>query len=194
MLRELRGLGGVGWMLTSLWTCSRHVCFVKFGIAWVIYYTMKITFRYIYIYAYIYIYLHCCIHTNVHVFLFIFMHINILLTYVHARTNTHTHIYIYIYHMHIYNIYIYILMFRQFKSTCLGMFHCTFSNNWPKLATLADNGAKNKRAEGAKNKRLQKTPVAQGRRDLELGTTAGPSGSNGDTRSILHVGWYPLVN
>ena len=60
-----------------------------------------------------------------------------------------------------YIIYIYIqytLMFRQLKLTCRGMFHCTFSNNWPKLATLADNGAK--------NKRRQKTPVAQGRRDL----------------------------
>ena len=34
MLRELRGLGGVGGMLTSLWTCSRHVCFVNFGV-WV---------------------------------------------------------------------------------------------------------------------------------------------------------------
>ena len=53
-------------------------------------------------------------------------------------------------------------MFRQLKLTCRGMFHCTFSNNWPNLATLADNGAK----QGAKNKRRQKTPVAQGRRDL----------------------------
>ena len=36
MLRELRGLGGVGrgGMLKSLWTCSRHVCFVNFGV-WV---------------------------------------------------------------------------------------------------------------------------------------------------------------
>jgi len=34
MLRELRGLGGVGGLLTSLWTCSRHVCFVNFGV-WV---------------------------------------------------------------------------------------------------------------------------------------------------------------
>ena len=49
-------------------------------------------------------------------------------------------------------------MFGQLKLTCRGMFHCTFSNNWPKLATLADNGAKNKRDP--------KTPVAQGRRDL----------------------------
>ena len=30
MLRELRGLGGG--MLTSLSTCSRHVCFVNFGV------------------------------------------------------------------------------------------------------------------------------------------------------------------
>jgi hypothetical protein len=28
----------------------------------------------------------------------------------------------------------------------MGMFHCTFSNNWPKLATLADNGARTKGA------------------------------------------------
>ena len=35
-------------------------------------------------------------------------------------------------------------MFRQLKLTCRGMFHCTFSNNWPKLATLADNGARTK--------------------------------------------------
>ena len=38
---------GVGGMLTSLWTCSRHVCFVNFGFAWVIY-----------IYIYIYTILH----------------------------------------------------------------------------------------------------------------------------------------
>ena len=34
MIRELRGLGGVGGMLTSLWTCSRHVWLVNFGV-WV---------------------------------------------------------------------------------------------------------------------------------------------------------------
>ena len=64
------GFGWGGGMLTSLWTCSRHVCFVNFGFAWAIYIytyiykyihtyihthtqysTMKITFRYIYIYA-----------------------------------------------------------------------------------------------------------------------------------------------
>ena len=60
-----------------------------------------------------------------------------------------------------YVYYIYTLMFGQLKLTCRGMFHCTFSHNWPKLATLADNCA-----QGAKNKRRQKTPVAQGRRDL----------------------------
>ena len=86
MIRELRGLGGVGgmltslwtcsrhvwlvnfgvwvgWggMLTSLWTCSRHVCFVNFGVAWVIYtqyYTMKITFRYIYMYINMFVHIH----------------------------------------------------------------------------------------------------------------------------------------
>ena len=34
MLRELRGLGGVGGMLASLSACSRHVCFMNFGV-WV---------------------------------------------------------------------------------------------------------------------------------------------------------------
>jgi hypothetical protein len=39
----------------------------------------------------------------------------------------------------------------------MGMFLCTFSNNWPKLATLADNGARTKehkaqRTKGATNK------------------------------------------
>ena len=52
-------------------------------------------------------------------------------------------------------------MFRQLKLTCRGMFHCTFSNNWPKLATLADNGARTKehkaqRTKGAKKKQLPK--------------------------------------
>ena len=59
----------------------------------------------------------------------------------------------------IYNIHIYILMFGQLKLTCRGMFHCTFSNNWPKLATLADNGARTKehkaqRTKGAKKHQL----------------------------------------
>ena len=50
-------------------------------------------------------------------------------------------------------------MFRQLKLTCRGMFHCTFSNNWPKLATLADNGARTKehkaqRVNGAKKHQL----------------------------------------
>ena len=35
-------------------------------------------------------------------------------------------------------------MFRQLKLTWRGMFHCTFSNNWPKLATLAENGTRTK--------------------------------------------------
>ena len=35
-------------------------------------------------------------------------------------------------------------MFRQLKLTCRGMFHCTLSNNWPKLATFADNGEEQK--------------------------------------------------
>jgi len=41
------------------------------------------------------------------------------------------------------------------------MFHCTFSNNWPKLATLADDGARTKehkaqRTTGAKKHQLPK--------------------------------------
>jgi len=41
------------------------------------------------------------------------------------------------------------------------MFHCTFSNNWPKLAPLADNGARTKehkaqRTKGAKKHQLPK--------------------------------------
>ena len=77
------------------------------------------------------------------------------------------YIYIYIAHVYLYIIYIYIytytyiLMFRQLKLTCRGMFHCTFSNNWTKLATLADNGARTKehkaqRTKGAKKHQLPK--------------------------------------
>ena len=46
-------------------------------------------------------------------------------------------------------------MFRQLRLACRGMFHCTFSSNWPKLAALADYGARTKedkaqRTKGAK--------------------------------------------
>ena len=52
-------------------------------------------------------------------------------------------------------------MFRQLKLACRGMFHRTFSNNWPKLATLADDGARTKehkaqRTTGAKKHQLPK--------------------------------------
>ena len=57
-------------------------------------------------------------------------------------------------------------MFRQLKLTCRGMFHCTFSNNRPKLATLADNGARTKEHNAQRTKGFKKTPVAQGRSDL----------------------------
>ena len=140
---------------------------------------MKITFRYISMYstfAFIYIYFHCCIHTHVHIFLFTFKRKHIFLTYVHAHTHTYIYtyiphvyiyiyfiyarIYIYIYHLCIY-IYTHILMFRRLTSTCQGMFHCTFSNNWPKFATLAENGARAKehkaqRTKGAKQHQLPK--------------------------------------
>ena len=50
---------------------------------------------------------------------------------------------------------------RKNLLSLLGMFHCTFSNNWPKLATLADNGArtnehKAQRTKGAKKHQLPK--------------------------------------
>jgi len=50
---------------------------------------------------------------------------------------------------------------RKNLVSLLGMFHCTFSNNWPKLATLADNGAqtnehKAQRTKGAKKHQLPK--------------------------------------
>ena len=50
----------------------------------------------------------------------------------HLRTHTQAHIYIYHMYIHINNLYIYthILVFRQLKLTCRGMFHCTFSKNW----------------------------------------------------------------
>ena len=64
-------------------------------------------------------------------------------------------------YIYLYIIYTYILLFRQLKLTCRGMSHCTFSNNWPKLATLADNGARTKehkaqRTKGAKKHQLPK--------------------------------------
>ena len=46
------GFGVGGGMLTSLWTCSRHVCFVNFGVAWVIY---------------IYIHTHTILHNENHI-------------------------------------------------------------------------------------------------------------------------------
>ena len=70
------------------------------------------------------------------------------------------YIYIYIYNLCV-CIFTHVLLFRQFKSTCRGMFHCIFSNNWPKLATLADHGARTKehkaqRTKGAKKHQLPK--------------------------------------
>ena len=73
-------------------------------------------------------------------------------------------IYIYISHAYVlYNIYIqYTLMFRQLKLTCRGMFHCTFSNNWPKLAPLADNGARTKEHKAQRTKGTQKHQLPKG--------------------------------
>ena len=70
----------VGGMLTSLWTCSRHVCFVNFGV-WVGWGDVNVPvnlltscmlrelrvclgYIYIYIYTYIYKYIHTYIHTH----------------------------------------------------------------------------------------------------------------------------------
>ena len=80
------------------------------------------------------------------------------------------YIYIYISHVYLYTIYIYIhihiLMVRQLKLTCRGMFHCTFLKQLAKACKARWWWRKNQRAQGAKNNRRQKTPVAQGRRDL----------------------------
>ena len=113
-------------MLTSLSTCSRHVCFVNFGVGWVVH-------IYIYMYQYtftskqLYIYTYKCTYLLVHMYTYIY--ISLSLTYIY--------IYIYIYHMYIY-VYIYICidiciyiylhtylcleLFRHVKLTCRGMF------------------------------------------------------------------------
>ena len=53
-------------------------------------------------------------------------------------------------------------MFRQLKFSCRGMFHCTFSNNWPKLAMLADNGAKTKEHKAQRTKGVKKHQLPKG--------------------------------
>jgi hypothetical protein len=40
------------------------------------------------------------------------------------------------------------------------MFHCTFSNTWPKLATLADNGAREHKAQRTKGAKKHQLPRA----------------------------------
>ena len=102
-------------------------------------------------------YTNMCIHihffTNLLVFIFACKYISHI-----SHLRAHTHMYIcFLLNVCIFNLYVHIYLCLN-KLTCRGMFLCTFSNNWPKLATLADNGAK--------NKRRQKTPVAQGWRDL----------------------------
>ena len=113
-----------------------------------------------------------CIHMHLFSLLYTYK-CTYILVYIHAhryishlRTHTHTHTHIDVYHMciYIYNLlYLFtcVLMFRQLKLTCRGMFHCTFSNNWAKLATLADNCARTKehkaqRTKGAKKYQLPK--------------------------------------
>ena len=109
-------------------------------------YTYKCTYILVFIYAHKYI-SHLRTHTYMYIYIYIIIHI--------------THIYIYIYIIYIY-ICIHILMFRQLKSTCRGMFHCTFSNNWPKLATLADNGARTKEHKAQKTKGAKKHQFPKG--------------------------------
>ena len=53
-------------------------------------------------------------------------------------------------------------MFGQLKLTCRGMFHCTFSNKWPKLATLADNGARTKEHKAQRTKGTEKHQLPKG--------------------------------
>ena len=59
-------------------------------------------------------------------------------------------------------------MFRQLKLTCRGMFHCTFSNNWPKLATLADNGAGTKEHKTQRTKGVKKHQLPKAARTVSL--------------------------
>ena len=133
---------------------------MNFGVAWVIYtpyYTMKITFRYIYIYMYINMFRHIDLFSLLYTykcthFLSKFMYINI-----HLRTHTHTHVYMYIY------IYITCLEnLNKLAGECSIALSQTIGQSLQRSLIMA----KNKRARIAKNKRHQKTPVAQGRRDL----------------------------
>ena len=128
MLLELRGLGGVGGMLTSLWTCSRHVCFVNFGDSWVIYiYNITHWKSHLDTYIYICVYINMlCIH--IHLFslfytytcTYIVVYIYALNYISHLPTHTHPHIYLYIYicmyicmyvciYIYVANVYIYII-------------------------------------------------------------------------------------
>ena len=59
-------------------------------------------------------------------------------------------------------------MFRQLKFSCRGMFHCTFSNNWPKLAMLADNGAKTNEHKAQRTKGVKKHQLPKAARTVSL--------------------------
>ena len=54
-----------------------------------------------------------------------------------------------------------------------GMFHCTFSNNWPKLATLADNGARTKEHKAQRTKGAKKNSCPRAARPLSKGKFCG---------------------
>ena len=111
-------------MLTSLWTCSRHVCFVNFGVAWAIY-------IYIFIHKksqwkshiYKYVNINLCIHLHLASLLYT-CKCSYLLVYMFAhniRTHIHIFIFIYIYISHVcVFIFTCILMFGQLKLTCGG--------------------------------------------------------------------------
>ena len=59
------------------------------------------------------------------------------------------------------NLYVHIYLCLN-KLTCRGMFLCTFSNNWPKLATLADNGARTKEHKAQRTKGTTKHQLPKG--------------------------------
>ena len=100
-------------MLTSLSTCSRHVCLVNFGVGWVVYIYIFHNYIYIYIYAY------KCTYLLAHMYACVFH----LCIYIYIM---YIYVYIYIYYIHMYlHFYAYIFfleLFRHVKLTCLGMF------------------------------------------------------------------------
>ena len=84
-----KGLG-CGGILTCLSICSRHVCFVNFGVGWVI----------LYIYVYIYNYIHIQIHIYdiyKHIMYTYYIHIHLFSQLYTHKMYISSYIYIYIY-------------------------------------------------------------------------------------------------